>query len=145
MNDITITYRDHVIEYREGNNEWTCESFEHRRGSPSLTLAKARVDKILDGPDEKPKPFERVDVWTARFGYGSEWKKITLTSKAERGYWATDGKERKKLTPFETKDLRADTPQNSDRVAKILAHQAQIDGLKDDISKIEQQLTKFKP
>lgn len=145
MPDITITYRDHVIEYNETNNEWVCDSFEHRRGSPSLTLAKARVDKIIDGPDEKSKPFERVDVWTNRFGYDREWKKITLTSKAEGGYWATDGKERKKLSRHDVENLCADTLQNAARVAKIDVLHAQIDGLREDIAKIEQQLTKFKP
>lgn len=148
MNDqITTTYRDKTLTYHEGENDWRCEDFSNAtRGSPSLTLAKARVDKMLDGEGEKPKPFEKFQVWSPRHGYDSGWVKVTITGKAERGeLWASHDRKRSKYSAYDIQRCKQDTPGNDAIIQKIKDLEAQIDSLHDQIYAEEKTLTPYKP
>lgn len=142
-NDITITYRDHEIIYDEQDNMWTCDVFTHRQGSPSLALAKKRIDKLLDG-DEQTKPvFERVQAWY--FDYNKPIK-VTLTSKTEDGYYCTKpGGKREKLRSYDMSKLYADTMQNEQRIHQFCELDKQQRQLGEKMSQIRQSLTPFQP
>lgn len=142
---ITTEYRGKTLQYRETDDLWTCEDFEHGRGSPTLTQAKARVDKMLDGLGDKPKPFDKVEVWSDGFAYQQGWRKITLTSKAEGGYWATDGKDRKKLSRDDSSKLKLSTPENTTAIEVIMRMESQIETIRQQIKTATKQLDPFKP
>lgn len=142
-NVITITYRDHEITYNEEDNMWTCDAFASRQGSPGLALAKKRIDKLLDGDEQKKPVFNRVDAWY--FDY-SKPVKVTLTSKTEDGYYCTkpDGK-REKLRSYDMSKLYADTMQNSERIKRWREVAEQQRKLGEQLSQIRQSLTPFEP
>lgn len=144
---ITTTYRDKTLTYHESENEWRCEDFSNsNRGSPSLALAKARVDKMLDGEGGKPAKFERFQVWTTKFSYGNSWEKVTITGKAEKGeLWAVHRKERKKLFSYDVEKLKQDTPGNEAIIQRIKQLYAQINTLREQIEVEEKTLTPYKP
>lgn len=144
--EIKITYRDHLITYHEDANEWRCASFANHRGSPSLVLAKARVDKMLDTPEGKPKPFEKFQVWTTAFSYGNDWKKATITGRAEAGeLWAVCGKERKKLRSYDVAKLCLDRPKNDQLVKDIEEIERKMESLRKEKNNLEEHMTKYKP
>jgi len=144
MNNLQTEYRDHVITYNETHDEWECDAFTSRQGSTTLTLAKARVDKLLDPKPNKPK-FTPVEVWTSRFRYKNDWVKIKLTSQTEDGYWASLKGEREKLGRHDLFRLKASTPKNDAAIAKIAGLNKQIKNLAESIHAIEGKLTPFKP
>jgi hypothetical protein len=142
-NDISTKYRDHVINYREEEDAWSCDAFSSGKGSDSLALAK-RIDRLIDGDGSKKPDFKRVDVWMKAFGYvRSGWKKVTLTSKAEDGYFATDGKDRKKLRSYD--QCYVDTPDNVAKIKSMQEAEEQRDALSERIANIEEQMAPFKP
>ena len=84
-------------------------------------------------------------MWANTFNFHREWSQITLTGKTEDGFWATKGKERKKLSEHDSKyGLKAFTPENTAKIEEIKAKHAQIDALRGEISKIEQTLKPYK-
>lgn len=132
-------YRDHVIYYHLGSNEWRCDAFANNRGSPSLLLAQARVDKIVHPPADKPK-FEKVSAWHRGSGLIDEWTRVTITSKTEDGCWITFGKNREKLRSYQMGYLFADTPANATRIEEIKRLDAERDALSERIRSTTEKL-----
>lgn len=137
---LSTTYRDHVIYYHIEENEWRCDAFTNNRGSPSLLLAQARVDKIVDPPADKPR-FEKQTAWKKSFNWKDGWQKVTITSKTEDGCWITKGKEREKVGRRSMDNLFADTPENATLIEEIKRLDAERDTLSERIRATTEKLT----
>jgi hypothetical protein len=142
MNPITVNYRDHTITYNVEGNTWECDAFTNRQGSPSLLLAQGRIDKLLDPPANKPK-FQKVMAWK-RGRWNDGWQRITITSKAEDGCFATIGKDRCKLRTYDLDRVYEDTPANVARIEEIKEHESKREHISQMIADAEKQLTRVK-
>lgn len=144
MSKIQTEYRDHTISYNESSDAWECDAFASRQGSPTLTHAKERIDKLLEPKPDKPK-FTPVEVWASQFKFNTGWVKIKLTSQTEDGYWASLKGEREKLGKHNLYRLKAATTENDATIAKINGLNNRIEVLRGEISDLEKKLTPFTP
>ncbi len=147
---IAVTHRGITIIYLEGNNEWTCEEFA-RKGSPSLSTAKERIDKILD--QKEKKPFTRFKAWIKEVVWNSTWEEVEVTGITEdqQEAWIVDSeKKRRKIgrnygPENGTIRIYPSTAENTATIGQVLEIAAQRDKLNEQVSKLEASLTPYKP
>ena len=145
MPEITHEYRGHILTYNEDRDTWDCPDFANHRGSETLKLAKARIDKIEDDEPKKPK-FAPFDVYVAKFHYESKIQKVRIAAKTEDGFWATKGTDRRKLSAYDVSyGMWLDTPENAAILAQMDALESQRKELAAQSEKLKKTLKPYTP
>lgn len=147
------TYRDIEIVYIEGSDRWNFTVNGKERNRESLAKAKESIDRALD-TEVKERPWKPFEAWyESRFGGNRDFKKVTVTSEADKDYgrrqfWISEKIEPKYASDKTTKRskvsmeyLFAATPENDERIDRIIALREQAEKLYAESRTISGQLT----
>lgn len=138
------THREIEIEYAEKENRWVFTLRGRERKVESLAKAKEAIDRPVK--EDKPE-FKRRTAWFKQYGRAP--LKCEVTSIAEGHSWSSDtyfwivvpseGRRRKESIT----SLLADTPQNAERIEKVLALDKRGEELEEEKRKINNCMTPF--
>lgn len=149
MSEIKEEYKGYTIYYSEDANTWIvrdADGEEVGRGSASLVLARAAVDRALKGSSTfKPIPI---------IGYLNSWNalpkvregKITSFREGHRGSitarvsWKDGKRETESVGAF----LFADTPENRERLQKYVDLLVEANARRETASKYSDEIGEFK-
>jgi len=131
----TETYRDHLLEYDESTDLWSCPDL-NVEPTNSYKVIKQRVDALLK------KPSLRVKAYTISGSYfeSKRVRPVTITSFV--GYnrcWTTD--QHKERGKYSLSSLYADTKDNVVKLGIIQQKLAIVAKLEKEIDELTDQLT----
>lgn len=152
---IKQTYRDVEIVYVESDDKWNFTVNGRERNLESLAKAKESIDRALD-KEVKERPWKPFEAWyTGGYG-GGDFQKVRVTSEADKDYgrrqfWISREAENKynqkeqKRQKVTMDYLFATSPQNDEKIDKIISLREQADKLYAEASTLKGQLAAIEP
>lgn len=146
---ITQTYRDIEIIYVEREDKWNFTVNGRERNLESLAKAKESIDRALDR-EVKEKPWKPFEAWYEN-RYGShDYEKVRVTSEADRDYgrrqfWIIRevedrGTKTQKRQKVQIDYLFAVTPENDEKVRRVIELRKQADELYEQAGTLRSEL-----